>query len=489
MAEGEKQPSTDDVESARNTPSRLGPVARGSLLVAVVLAAGLLGVGSGRLLWPARNGTDEDAGRARKQAPARRQAVTPPADRILAPRAPLPETAQGLIEQATQVVDRLQEAFPENTDCLEMKARLADWLGKSEQAVETWKRCLELDPKYAHAYVGMAAAAAKKADHRNAEELARKAIEIAPDSFMARSVLAESLLNLGRPEEVEPVLADFLQRDPRSHGYFLLGQAFWQMQQYEKAREAYESSVRIYTDYAEAYFGLARACARVGREDEAAAAMARYRELMARREPTRGAGMHTPSTDLEAVRLNVATAYADTARVCFARGERRVAERLWRRAATLDPENAECRHALVSLYQSEGKVVKTVQTLEELAKIEPDSPGYRVEVGRLRASLLQYDVAEEAFREACRLAPRNAGCHRALATFLLQTGRHLADALAGARTAVRHEPTAVNYALLAAACRANGDRAGALAAIEQAVVQEPENPAYPQLDKLLRSEP
>jgi len=489
MAEGGTQPSADDPESAGSARSRLGPVARGSVLVAVFLGAGLLGFGSGRLLWSIRDATDEDARRTREQAPTRRQAVTPPADRILDPRAPLPETAQGLIEQASQVIDRLQAAFPENTDCLEMKARLADWLGKSEEAVETWERCLELDPQYAHAYVGMAAVAAKKADHRQAEELARKAVEIAPDSFMARSVLAESLLNLGRPEEVEPVLADFLQRDPRSHGYFLLGQAFWQMEQFEKSREAYRSSVRKYADYAEAYFGLARACARVGREDEAAAAMARYRELMAQREPTRGAGMHTPSSDLEAVRLNVATAYADTARVCFARGKRRVAERLWRRAATLAPENAECRHALVSLYRSEGKVLKTVETLEELAKIEPDRPGYRVEIGRLRAGLLQYDMAEQAFREACRLAPRNAGCHRALATFLLQTGRNLPDALAGARAAVRDEPTAAHYALLAAACRANGDRAGALAAIEQAVLQEPENPEYLQLDRLLRSEP
>jgi len=490
MAEGVKQPSTDDAEPAPKTPSRLGPVGRGVLLVAVTLAAGLLGVGSGRLLWPARDAADDGvAGRAEAWAPAPRQATTTPAGLILDPQSPLPETAQGLIDEATQVVDRLQEAFPENTDCLEMKARLENWLGKSEQAVKTWERCLELDPKYAHAYVGMAAVAAKTGDHQKAEELARKAMQIAPDSFLARSVLADSLLHLGRAEEVEPVLADFVDRDPRSHGYFLLGQAYWQMNQYEKAQSAYESAVRKYADYAEAYFGLAKACARLGREDEASPAMAKYRELMAEREPTRGGGMHSPSSDLEAVRLNVATAYADTARVCSARGKRRVAERLWRRAASLDAENVEYRQALVSLYRSEGKVLKTVQTLEELAKIERENPGYWIEVGRLRARLLQFDVAEEAFREACRVAPRNAGCHASLATFLLQSSRSLPDALAGARTAVRYEPTAAHHALLAAACRANGDRDGALAAIAQAVIQEPENPAYPQLDELLRAEP
>jgi tetratricopeptide (TPR) repeat protein len=490
MAEGVKQPSPDDVESAQTRRPPLGPVGKGLLLVAVALGAGLLGVGSGRLLWPARDAADHrGAGRAHERAPTPRQATTPPAGLILDPRSPLPETAQGLIEEATRVIDRLQKAFPDDTDCLEMKARLADWVGKSEQAVQTWERCLELDPEYAHAYVGMATVAAKAGDHPKAEELARKAMQIAPESFLARSVLAESLLHLGRAEEVEPVLADFLDADPRSHGYFLLGQAHWQMHRYEKAKHAYQSAVRKYADYAEAYFGLARACTRLGREDEASAAMARYRELMAEREPTRAGGMHSPSSDLESVRLNVATVYTDTARVCLARGKRRLAERLWRRAASLDPENVECRHALVSLYGSEGKVLKTVQTLEQLAKTERDNPSYWIEIGRLRAGLLQFDLAEEALREACRVAPQNGACHAALATFLLRSNRSLADAVTVARTAVECEPTAAHYAILAMACRAGGDRPGALAAIEQAVTQEPEDPAYRQLDASIRAEP
>lgn len=483
MANDSQQSQQDMPEMAREAPSQFRSACGGFLLPAVAFAAFLAGVYSAGLLWQDRGETTGGGASQPDRVPALRKSSTVPADLDSQSRAP--QTARDLIGEATQVVERLTESFVDDTDCLELKARLENWLGKSEQAAKTWEKCLELDPRYAHAYVGMAGVAAKLGDHREAERLARKAIEIAPESFQARFVLAESLLNLGQPEEVVPVLADFLQRDPRSYGYFLLGRAYAQTRQYEKAKESYQSAVQKHAEYAEAYYALSRVCARLGLSGDASRSMARYRELTAQRQATRQ-GMGTAS-DLDSVRRSVATMITDTGRVYYAREKRREAERLWRRAAAVHPENVECRHALVVLYGVEGKVLNTIDVLEELARIDQQNPTYKLEIGRLRAKLLQFDLAEDALREACRAAPQYAPSRAALASYLLQTNRKLSDALSLARTAAKQEPTADNHALLAVACQANGDRPGALAAIEQAIAQSPENPAYRQLQESLKA--
>ncbi len=385
---------------------------------------------------------------------------------------PLPTTAAPLLKEVGEVVDRLVESFPNDLDCLEMKARYQDWVRKSEDAVKTWEKCLELDPGYIHAYLGMAAVAAKRGDHEKAAELARKAMQIAPSSFRARWLLAEAMLNLGKPAEVIPVLEKFLRKDPRSHGYFLLGRAYDQLKQYDKARENYEASIRQYPKYAEAYYALARVMVRLGRKDEARALMTKYRALMATRNPGRQ-GMDMTPDSFEGLCKNAAIIYTDSGRIHRAHEQPAEAERLWRRAAALSPGNVACRQALAWLCRTQGRIPETIRWLEELAKLDPENASYWLEIGSLHVGLAQLDPAEEAFRKACEVAPQDARGPAALAAMYLRSGRNLSESLTLARSAVKLAPTATNYELLAAACQRNGDEPGAAAAREQAAKLKP----------------
>ena len=127
-----------------------------------------------------------------------------------------PKSAKALIEDASRFADGLIAAFPIKPDCLEVKARLMDWLGKSEEAVKCWEKCLTLEPEYDYACVGLGTTAAAGGDNRKAAEWFGKAVQLNPTSFAAVSGLAEALRNSGREKETVAVLEGAMGRkDPR----------------------------------------------------------------------------------------------------------------------------------------------------------------------------------------------------------------------------------------------------------------------------------
>ncbi|MFH1924768.1 MAG: tetratricopeptide repeat protein [Planctomycetota bacterium] len=442
------------------------------LLLVVAVSASLGGFYTARLLWHSPSAKhDAERPQTEEGAPAEARVPPPPADLVPDPTSPLPERAEALIEEANRVVDRLVEAFPNSPDSLEMKARVQDWIGNSEEAVRCWEKCLDLNRDYAYAYGGIATIAAKKGEHEKAAEMAEKALRVDPAYFLARTVRAKALIDLARPEEAISLLEEYLRTDPRSQGFVLLGQAYSQTGEHEKAKENYEAAIERYPEYTGAYHGLSRACARLGRQDAARQAMAKYRELRATEKPARQ-GTDMVKDDLEATYRSAAIFYTDIGRLYYSQREPREAERLWRRAAVLVPEDVGCRQALAWLCRGEGRTQETIELMEEMASIEPENPGYWIEIGRLWAEMVQLEPAEKALRKACAVAPQNAEGHAALARLYLTIGRNPAEALTLARTAVQLQPTAANYALLAAACERNDDHPGAVAAREQAAKLE-----------------
>lgn len=447
-----------------------------ALVVAAVLV-GLLGAVASQFLWqgdltPVPDAVMETAPETAdsivEKAPV---AAEEQAGTESEPDLPLPTTAQALLEEVGQVVDRLVAAFPKNLDSLEMKARYQKWTGKTDDAVKTWEECLELDPHYAHAYLGMAEVAAKMGDHAKAVELAGKALESAPQLFHAREVRCEGLLNLGRPEEAIEALEDYLPTDPRSHGYFLLGRSYMLLKEYEKAKENYQASIRTYPEYAEAHYGLSRACLRLGQKDAAREPMATYRKLMAERNPGRQGEDLTP-VSFETLCDDAALVYTDAGRIYLAHGQPAEAERLCRRAAGLSPENLDCRQALAWLARSEGRTADAIRWLEESSNLDPKNPVYWLEIGNLHLALTQVQEAEKAFQKVRSIAPQDARGHAALASLYLRIGQKSSEALALARRAVELAPSASNYLLLATACERNGDEAAAADAKAQAEKQQ-----------------
>jgi len=431
---------------------------------------------------------EEDAGIAPTVPPAPDKTREASDSGLPDPASPLPSTREALTDEATRVVDLLVQESPQQADAWEVKARLLDWLGKTEGAVKCWEKCLELNPEYAYAYAGMGRVAADRQDHAKAIELLRHAVRLDPGSFPTRTLLAESLVSVGKPKEAVDLLEHYLRADPRSLGYCVLGQAYLQLQQYEKAKENLEAAIRIYPEYTEAFYRLATVHTRMGQKEQAARCMRQFHKLRSGEMEYRRV-QKSQYDDFSTMCGRVAATYAGAARLYYVQGKRPEAEALLRRAMALAPKEIEPRQGLAWVCRQEGRTHQAIELLEELAKLEPKNPAYWLEIGRLRAAHVDLDGAEEAFRSASRIAPESPDAYAELAGLHLTWDRKLPEALALARTAVQRRPTAANHALLSAASERNGDHAGAVAAMAKAAELEPGNPQYRAVHGTLKRSP
>ncbi len=115
---------------------------------------------------------------------------------------------------------------------------------------------------------------------------------------------------------------------------------------------------------------------------------------------------------------------------------------------------------------------------ERLRAIDPGDMINQLNIGTGNARLRRFDAAEEAYRKAIQLRTRQCEGYQALAGVYMKTGRKLDKARSLAEAAVRLQPSAANFRLLGEACDRNGDRQGALSAMERAIALEPGNSQY-----------
>jgi tetratricopeptide (TPR) repeat protein len=189
-----------------------------------------------------------------------------------------PEVAV-LLREASRVVDRLLDRFPDSPDALDAVAwayrrfgqtqEAVAWayrrFGQTQEAVTYWERCLQLDPGSMSAYYSLGLIAQTEGDLAKAVDDFRKAAQLDPQSSRHAVAWAESLMNMGELDEAARVLEKDLQVHPKSvPSVILAGQVYVRLRQYEKARQYLETAVEMAPDYTSAYYGLGTACAKLG---------------------------------------------------------------------------------------------------------------------------------------------------------------------------------------------------------------------------------
>lgn len=415
--------------------------------------------------------------------PESREPASPPerpAPNSESPDAPHP-AAEALKQEAFDVTRRLAATFPDDPATLVVTGNVHLMAGDSVEARRCWEEALRRNPRFACAYNCLALVATAEGDCAKAATLWRQALEIAPNMPDVRERLARVLIDLGKPQDAVAVLDQGPQKSTRkAESHFLLGQAYLELKDYEKARPCYEAAIQADPKHTRSYYGLATVVARVGQPEKAEACRKKFHELKTADLEAVRAIKDDASTDLAVMRRRMAEALVGAAAVYDAHGHLPKAEPLWRRAAALDPRNTESRLQLALVYQRTGKGPDSLHLYRQLLEIEPGNPLYHTYAGALCVQLGQLAAAEAAFENVVRLAPQRSWGYQGLAQIYLGTNRRLSEAKAHAETAVRLDPVAPNYDILGEVCRATGDRAGALAAFRRAAELEPENPKYRQ---------
>jgi len=386
-------------------------------------------------------------------------------------------------DEQARVALALAADFPSNDDALYFVGLVFNHQGASDRAMEYWRRSLALDSTRADAHHDLGYALLLREEFDSALQHLGRAVELQPRNEEYHTRLAHGRLLAGRYAEALAGLDSAGITSPFSQR--LRGQAHHRLGQYQKAKRAYETAVRLEPDFAEAYYGLALACARLGDRQESARRQKRFNELKSEKQ-IRGRRMRSDFDPLAETRRNVAHTHTDAARVYANLGNAGQAEKLWLRAAEIDPGNTDCRFYLAMLYHQTDRNEEALSMCRKMIEAQPDNGAHYLTLGNLQRRQGLLDEAERSYRQLMKLAPARPEGYFALAQLLLQMRKGITQAVQHAHTAVRLSPSAAGHFVLARACAANADYRAALTSIEEACRLAPENPQYRELRDQLR---
>lgn len=397
-----------------------------------------------------------------------------------------PEIAE-LLYEAEEVAFEFRRRFPDTAESLDILALLHSHFGQIEEAARLWEKCIERDPTFVNAHYRLGLIERDQGKNARATRHFQQATRLEPDSSYLIIHLAKSLVTEGRLEEAASALeAERKTRPSAVATLVVLGDAYLQLKQYEKARDAYARTVDLAPGLATARYGLGTSYLQLGEKEEAKEQLTKFQELKARDEQAHRDRLKDTQLGLHEVQHSVAEIQTAVAKAYIANGDPSTAEGLLQRAWRLAPESAEAPRVLAWLYEREGRVDEAVRTLNELAAALPDDFAVQLSLGQLLAQIGRVDEAEQSFRRAAELTPNEAGAHSLLAEFYLRVAHKPSEAILAARKAIDLAPTADHYYLLAMACHGGGEKQPALAAIERAISLAPDQTEYHGLRDAIR---
>jgi adsorption protein A len=183
-------------------------------------------------------------------------------------------------------------------------------------------------------------------------------------------------------------------------------------------------------------------------------------------------------TDEVRIRKTVVKLCLAAAAIYMRHQQPQAAQRHWRRAAELDPQDRDSRESLAQWLIHEGQLAEAVPVCQELCDLDAGNPHQRMRLGILLAQTRQLDESAAVFRQVIEIAPDSAAGYAALAEVQMLPGRDGAEALRLTRKAVALEPSAQHHYLLAMAQRNTGDLQSARASLAEAMRLNPAESEY-----------
>ena len=130
------------------------------------------------------------------------------------------------------------KANPRSVDVLTELAELKRSQSKFDEAITYYSRAEQIEPSYESAY-GLGACYTYKQDYSQATAWLHKGVNLSPDAAGGRFALGNALFQSGQLEAAIPELNRALQLEPRlKQAYFLLGRAYSKLGRQEEAKAA-----------------------------------------------------------------------------------------------------------------------------------------------------------------------------------------------------------------------------------------------------------
>ncbi len=304
------------------------------------------------------------------------------------------------------------------------------------QAKALLKEGIGLNPKYGEFYQRLAGIASYHGQYDKAITFWKKTLEVSPERLNLNADIAEAFISLGKYREA----IEELQKNKISQGsarvYYLLGQGYLQLKEYDESKKYFEKAIEIRPNYPDANYGLATVYMRLKQRDKAEHYMKLFRQS-------------------KAGRVNYKSDIAE-------------------------------KRDKTTIYDTSTSELEVFP--ETFVKLCIEGRNLYTKNRNLDKVLRLFNKGENTFVQAIKIAPEAPGIYREFAYFYLVMNKKLAETKELANKAVALEGSAKNYYILCSALYRNSDQPNALKALEKAVELDPGNLMYKQaFDEISRN--
>lgn len=245
--------------------------------------------------------------------------------------------------QARLCLNRWKEEQPDNPQVYFLEGLLLlDYLHVAPDAVESYRRAVELDADHEEARLGLAVALLTDKHYAEAAEQFERLLRDQPDNVRVQVGLAECRESLGETEEAEKLVEDVLTRHPQmSAALSLRGQVALKRGQWKEAETYFRQALRGNPLEHRARYSLVLCLEHTGQEEEA---REQRRQLHQQEEDV--ARFHDIVTKEIAERPNDPALHCQIGQMLLRSGQRDEGIRWLQSALRLDPNYAPARQAL-----------------------------------------------------------------------------------------------------------------------------------------------
>lgn len=318
---------------------------------------------------------------------------------------------EGALEESVAALDRVVAFVPNDLAALTHRADIRLELGLMEEAEADYRLVLERDPASSAARLGLGRIDFDRRDYQSAVERFEQALRGQPPGSVVHHHLGLALRRLGRREEAarqlelndhlsvvfpDPLFIELQRLNVSREAHIKRGSAAMRQGNPRAALTAFLDALEAMPDDPLTIFNVGMALIELGEKEQAEA---RLRQSIAINDNYRDP------------QYNLALILAE-------RGDLAGAERHFRRAGEIDPEDVEARVRHADILTRLQRTGEAVELLEGVLEADAASPLARLALGAAHQKAGAVDAAREALAKVLEAAP-GAPAERAEAHYRL----------------------------------------------------------------------
>jgi len=350
---------------------------------------------------------------------------------------------------------RINEAVgkdPANAQYLYVQGRVADAIGKTDEAFKHYEAALQKKPDLAEALVAEGMVFLSRGDKARAKEKLDVALKgDSPRSSPEEQAIGDLALALGDTKRGREAYARALVKDPEDPmAHAGMGKALAAVGDLHSARKEMELALGQVEGDAAMLYEFGSLLRRIGESDAALEALRKAVKL-----------------DSKDPRF-----HARLGAILVDRGDYTEAEKHLRQAALLNDRLAEAQFNLARALAGRKALAEAVDDMKRAVELDPDNPEYLYHLGLIYEMGQQVQDAVDSFQRSIEKSPRNADALEHLGLNLMVENR-FAEAVASFKKAAELDPRRPRlWAEVGDAEQQSGDLDSAIRDFQRALAQD-----------------